>query len=138
MATGVGDHCGLVSDRTRTDGAGVEQAQDIVARKRRIQLSNLPKLGHFLTDSLAARTERGVDGPAVVYLDCVAALLDHHHRAQVFKFLHVVGQKLDYEGVSFVASLDTTTVDEETTLVLSEAFDDRIRPRKGTLTGLLD
>lgn len=128
----------LVPDPEQTEGEGIERAHDIVTRKRCIQLSQLSQIGRFLTDRLAARTERGEVGSVVVYIDCVDALLAHHDRAQVFKFLLIVGQKLEFEGVSLVARLDTTAVDAETTLVLSEAFDDRTRPIQGAMTGLLD
>jgi hypothetical protein len=118
---GSGDSAAPVSD-----GSGSETLAEMDVRERSIDGSDLVELAQFVSASIENwQRDGGADADArlVVCFDAIEELLGYHSRESLFKFLHLVGARLDAAGGRFVAFLDTEAVDEETKRILSAVFD---------------
>lgn len=112
---------------TISDGSGAESLAEVIVRERTITQSDLTSIGAFVSESIESWVDRTEDAASddrlLVCFDDVEGFLDYHTREDVFKFLYVVGQRVEAAGGVFVAFLDSSDVDQETTIVLSEVFD---------------
>jgi KaiC/GvpD/RAD55 family RecA-like ATPase len=87
---------------------------------------DLAALGRQLTEAI----ER-VDAPRVrVGVISLTGMLAHLDRTDVFKFCHVIRDRIDEAGFLGIATLDTDGVPEGTVSMLQEAFDGTVEVRE--------
>ncbi|MFB6205534.1 MAG: hypothetical protein ABEJ05_03265 [Haloglomus sp.] len=93
---------------------------------------DLAAIGRELNDAIDR-----LDTPRVrIGVLSLTGMLDHLNRTEVFKFCHVVQNRIDDAGYLGVATLDTERVDGATVSMLQAAFDGTLEVRedeKGTL-----
>lgn len=69
------------------------------------------------------RVFEDVDGPILVELDSLTALLQHATLNAVFRFVHVLSGRVDREQAVLVASIDPGAHDEQTLATMTQPFD---------------
>jgi hypothetical protein len=77
------------------------------------------------------RVFEDVDGPVLVELDSLTALLQHTTLDAAFRFVHVLSGRIDREQAVLVATIDPGAHDEQTVATMTQPFDVAITGEEG-------
>ncbi len=77
------------------------------------------------------RVFEDVDGPVLVELDSLTALLQHTTLDAAFRFVHVLSGRVDREQAVLVATIDPGAHDEQTVATMTQPFDVAITGEEG-------